>query len=90
MKKAIPFLLLIILFAVAAWYSFIKQPDPVHEIPPPYLPPAPITQAPQVEPGIEEDTTEFEHEPVVIAPPLPSVIESDATIKLALAEVPDK
>ena len=87
MKKTVPILLLVILFAAAAWYSFIKQPDPVHELPPPSLPPAPITQAPQAEPEIEEVIAEVEHEPVVIAPPLPSVSESDVTIKPALAEI---
>ena len=48
MKKAVPFLLLIILFAVAAWYSFIKQPDPVHELPPPEIS---LTEPVEVEPG---------------------------------------
>ena len=87
MKKAVPFLLLIILFAAAAWYSFIKQPDPVHELASAHVPPASITQAPQAEPVIEEVIPEVEHTPVVMAPPLPGLIESDASIKQALAEV---
>lgn len=87
MKKTVPFLLLVVLFAVAVLYSFIKQPDPVHELPPPDLPAEPVIQVPQAEPAVEKEVVEIEQEPVVIAPPLPNLVESDPSIKQGLAEV---
>ena len=88
MKKTVPLLLLIILFAVAAWYSFTKEPDPVHEILPPQLAPAaPVTRdepQPAQDEGIEDYT---EPEPVIAPDPLPPLDQSDAEIKQALADV---
>jgi len=88
MKKTAPFLLLIILFAVAAWYFFISEPDPVHEILPPQLAPAaPVIRdepPPQQDEGVEDY---IEPEPVIDPEPLPPLDQSDTEIKQALAEV---
>jgi len=94
MKKTFPFLLLIVLFAAAAWYSFVKQPDPVHELPPPDLPPAKpvVEQQPQPEPQIEEVseysvTDYFKPEPEITPDPLPPLNKSDPQVTQALAEI---
>ena len=62
MKKAAPFVLLIVLFAVAAWYFFTREPDVVQELPP-ALPAE--TQQIEVSPGDVpvEPETEIEPEP---------------------------
>lgn len=91
MKKVVPFLLLIILFAGAAWYSFMKPADPVSERPPARLAPAsPVTQK-QTPPKLEDDVVvepAGEFEPVVIPPePLPTLYESDPEVTLALADI---
>ena len=91
MKKVVPFLLLIILFAGAAWYSFMKPADPISEVPP----------APQVAPSstvtqeaplagddsvVDEPATDFE--PVVIPPePLPALFESDPEVTRVLTDI---
>jgi hypothetical protein len=85
MKKTAPFILLILLFAVAAWYSFIKQPDPVHELPPPSLPPVTPVEIQQATAEAEDGTTD--HEPVALPEPLPPLNESDAEVKQALVEI---
>ena len=91
MKKAIPFTLLIILFAGAAWYSFMKTPDPIHEVPPPPIAPAlldNLQQAPP-QPQIDSDVIfpESESEPVTPPEPLPVLIESDSEVTQALADI---
>jgi hypothetical protein len=89
MKKTIPVLLLVILFGGAAWYSFTRQPEPIHELPAAYVPPViPVkTQQPdsQLEAVIEnrEPLPEPEPEPE----PLPPLNESDAGLTLALTDV---
>ena len=91
MKKAVPFTLLIILFAGAAWYSFMKTPDPIHEVPPPpiapVLPDTPQQALPQ--PQIDNDVVfpESEPEPVMPPEPLPVLIESDSEVTQALADI---
>jgi hypothetical protein len=85
MKKAAPFLILIILFAAAAWYSFVKQPDPVHELPPPPLTPVSQAEPEQAEPQVMEEPVVAE--PVAIPDPLPLLAESDDELKEALAEI---
>lgn len=87
MKKTAPFLLLLILFAVAAWYSFVKEPDEVHELPPPSLPPVMPVEVQQAEPQLEDVLADLEPEPVVVPDPLPLLNESDAELTLALAEI---
>ena len=85
MKKTIPFLLLIILFAVATWYSFIKEPDPIHELPPPLLPSSMPAQEQQA--GSEDEGIAVYPDPVEIQAPLPPLNESDPGIIQALAEI---
>jgi hypothetical protein len=85
MKKTIPFLLLIILFAVAAWYSFVKQPDPVHELPPPVMSPAIPAELRHPEPL--DEGIETEPEPVELPDPLPLLNESDPELTVALADL---
>lgn len=87
MNKTIPILLLLILFAGAAWFSFTKEPDPVHEIMPPELPPtAPVIRE-QPAPQDEEVVAYVEPEPVIIPDPLPALNESDAEIRQDMAEL---
>jgi len=85
MKKTIPVLFLVILFGGAAWYSFTRQPDPVHELPVALVPAViPIeTQQPDslYEPVIEN----FESIPEPA--PLPPLNESDAELTFALTDV---
>lgn len=85
MKKTVPILLLIILFASAAWYSFIKEPDPIHTAPPP-----PLVQTEPVEVQPEavpvDDVTDQESE--IQPEPLPLLNESDAEVTQALSSVP--
>ena len=79
MKKIIPLLLLVLLFAGAAWYSFMKPPDPVSELPPPQIAPAlpaPVKQTPP-QPEIAEVYSEPETEPETPPVPLPALNESD-------------
>ena len=93
MKKVIPFLLLILLFAGAAWYSFMKPPEPVSELPPPQIAPAlPVPQ--QKTPLTSEDEavysepeTGIEVESPPLPEPLPVLIESDTEVKQALADI---
>lgn len=89
MNKTIPILLLITLFAAAAWFSFTKEPDPVHEVLPTALPPvAPvIREATQLVQPSEEITVELEPELITIPDPLPRLNESDDVIRHDLAEV---
>ena len=89
MKKVIPLLLLILLFAGAAWYSFMKPPDPVSELPPPQITttlPAPVKQTPSL-PEIEEVYSEPETEPETPPVPLPALNESDPEVTQALADI---
>ena len=90
MKKIVPFLLLVILFAAAAWYSFIKEPDAIHELPPPSVPPVamPVTeQQPQPVPQDENIMADIEPEPEIIPDPLPPLNESDPEVTQALAGI---
>jgi hypothetical protein len=87
MNKIVPIVFLIILFAGAAWYSFTKVPDPVHEILPPELPPAaPVIREQPVQQD-EEIVAYVQPEPVIVPDPLPPLDESDAAIKQDLAEI---
>jgi hypothetical protein len=89
MNKLIPVLLLIALFAAAAWFSFTKEPDPVHEVLPSELPAvAPVIREPTqlVQPN-EDITVELEPELITIPDPLPLLNESDDFIRHDLAEI---
>jgi hypothetical protein len=87
MKKAIPVLFLVVLFGGAAWYSFTRQPDSIHELPAAYVPPViPVkTQQPDSQPEtiIEDREPLPEPEPE----PLPPLNESDAGLTFALTDV---
>jgi len=85
MKKTIPILLLILFFVAAAWYSLIRNPEPVDELPPPTpLPESPIgTQQP--DPGLHDQ--EFDIQPAPEPEPLPLLGESDNEVTGAMAEL---
>jgi hypothetical protein len=85
MKKAAPFLLIIIVFAAVAWYSLIREPDPVHELPPPTLLPETPDIVQQPDPG--PDSSLVESEPVPAPEPLPLLNESDAEVTGAMADL---
>jgi len=89
MKKVIPFLLLILLFAGAAWFFLMKPADPVHELPPPVIAPA-STAAPEPLPPQPESAVVYtEPEPVPVIPPepLPALNESDPEVMQELGEI---
>jgi Protein of unknown function (DUF3014) len=89
MNKAVPFLLLMILFAAATWYFFTRQPDAVHELPPAQLPiEEPVVALPaETRPEPAEPYSEPEPEPVVFPDPLPELNQSDSEIRQELDEV---
>ena len=89
MKKVVPFLLLVILLAGAAWYSFMRPVDPVHELPPPVIAPASTTTRDQSPPVPEKAVVypEFEPAPATPPEPLPVLNESDTDVKQALADI---
>ena len=87
MKKTVPVLLLIVLFVAAVWYSFVKEPDPVHELPPALLPPPPTAEVEKPEPNIEEGMAQVEPEPVAVPLPLVKVTKTDDVIKQALTDI---
>jgi hypothetical protein len=91
MNKVVPVLILIILFAVAGWLFFTQEPDAVHELPPPTVPPAVTSQAPlpELPPAVTEAPSDSAAEPVEMLPPLPVLNESDEAIEQALSEVAD-
>ena len=91
MKKSAPFLLLALLFVAAAWYSFIKEPEEVHELPPPDIVPAmPVIEV-QPEPELEaqeEDIKGYiEPEPIIVPDPLLPLNESDPQFSQSLTEL---
>jgi len=87
MKKTVPVLFLIVLFAAAGWYFFAKQPDPVSELPPPQLPAVSSAESQATGPQ-PEDTTALP-EPELMPEPLPLLSESDPEISRSLAEITD-
>jgi hypothetical protein len=91
MKKAAPYLILVLLFATAGWYFFTKEPDVVHEVPPPQLPPVMPVETEQVKSQIAEvieyPMPESEPEPEFIPEPLPLLNESDPEVRQALSEI---
>jgi len=88
MKKSVPIIFIIILFAGAAWYSFMKQPDPVSELPPPQIAPALPATEQQPPPEADDDVyAETEPEPVTLPEPIPALAESDTEVTRALADM---
>lgn len=89
MKKMVPIMLLLILFSAAAWYSFVRPTEAIHEALPPQLPVvAPvIREKPQALQQEEEITAYIEPEPVIVPDPLPPLNESDAAVKQDLADI---
>jgi hypothetical protein len=89
MKKAAPILLLVILFGGAAWYSFVKDPAEVHELP--VEPAPPVIQTPEKEaepePPADDMVVELEPEPIILPDPLLPLNESDPQFTLELSEV---
>lgn len=91
MKKSAPFLVLILLFVVAGWYFFTREPDPVHEltqadVPPPIAAPSVQTE-PEPEVVVALPELESGIEPEAIPELLPLLHESDDDIKPALGEI---
>ena len=87
MKKAAPYLILVLLFAAAGWYFFTGEPDVVHELPPPQLPPVTPVKTEQVIPQIAEVIEHPVPEPEFIPEPLPLLNESDPEVRQALSEM---
>ena len=89
MKKAAPYLILILLFAAAGWYFFTKEPDVVHELPPPQSPPVTPAETEQVKPQIAEviEHPLPEPAPEVVPEPLPLLNESDPEVRQDLEEM---
>ncbi len=89
MKKAVPFLFLIILFAVAGWYFFTEEPEAVHDLPPPSLPAVKPVETQQIEPQVEDYIADPvpEPEPEIFPEPLPLLNESDPEVTGALADI---
>jgi len=91
MKKAAPYLILVLLFAVAGWYFFTGEPEAVHELPPPQLPPVIPAETRQIEPQkedvIEYPVSEPAPEPEIVPEPLPLLNESDPEVRQDLAEM---
>jgi hypothetical protein len=91
MKKAIPYLFLIIVFAIAGWYFFTGEPEAVQELPPPQLPSVIPAQTQQIEPQVEEiveyPLAQPEPEPEIIPEPLPQLNESDSELRQSLSEI---
>lgn len=93
MKKAGPFLFIILLFAAGAWYLITKEPDPVHQLPQELLPPAISAEiqqdeiTPEVNVAYPQSKPEPEPEPGIMAEPLPALNESDNDLNHALSEV---
>ena len=87
MKKAAPSLMLLILFAFAAWYFFTGEPDAIHELPPPSLSLTEPADEPPAVPGGEWFSTQAEAEPVDITNPLPRLDASDPEITGALIDI---
>jgi hypothetical protein len=89
MKKVAPYLILILLFAAAGWYFFIKEPDVVHELPPPQSSPVTPAETEQGKPQIAEviEQPVPEPEPEIVPEPLPLLNVSDPEVRQDLAEM---
>lgn len=88
MKKAVPVVVLVLLFGGAAWWSLTKSPEPVHELPPPQVAPVqPAVEQPQTAPEDTVVISETEVEPEAAPEPLPELADSDAEVTQDLADI---
>ena len=92
MQKTAPIILLVALFAAAAIFFFMKQPEPVHEVAPvqrlPSIPAVPEPEPPIPQPEPEPDDLTVEIEPMPVLPdPLPPLAASDNEVTAALSEI---
>jgi len=88
MKKAVPVVVLVLLFGGAAWWSLTKTPEPVDELPPPQITPVqPAAEQPQPAPEETVVISETGVEPEVVPEPLPELAESDAEVTQDLADI---
>ena len=97
MKKLAPFVLFLLLLAVAAWYFFTSQPETVHELPPPVVSKVLPAEPAQTEIPVDTIPAEplpnptfepaVEAEPEVTAEPLPLLNESDDEVTRGLGEI---
>jgi len=88
MKKAVPVVVLVLLFGGAAWWSMTRSPEPEYELPPPQITPV-QPEAVQPLPAPEEAVvvSETEVEPEVAPQPLPELADSDAEVSQDLADI---
>lgn len=94
MKKAVPYLLLAVLFVGAGWYALTKKPDPTHEVTIEQAPTAVSAEAVQVDDSTATrpypfvlDDAEMEQEPETAIAPLPPLHASDPQVDESLAGV---
>jgi len=88
MKKAVPVVVLVLLFGGAAWWSLTKSPEPVHELPPPQITPAqPRAEQPGPAPEDTVVVSDTEVEPEIAPEPLPELADSDAEVTQDLADI---
>lgn len=89
MKTVVSALLLILLFAGAAWFLITKPPEPVHELLPPQIAPVAPEVVHQPPPALDDDVVspETESEPETLPESLPALIESDPEVTQALADI---
>jgi len=88
MKKAVPVIVLVLLFGGAAWWFLTRSPEPVPELPPPQVT-AVQPAAEQPEPAPEDTLviSETEVEPEAAPQPLPELADSDAEVTQELADI---
>ena len=87
MKKAVPIVVLVLIFGTATWYSLTKPPEKVDELPPPQIVEAlPDTEPPPPAPESSTDFTQPASEEEILPEPLPELIESDPEVTQALVD----
>lgn len=94
MKKAVPYLLLAVLFVGAGWYALTKKPDVVDEV---VTEQAPTAVLPEAVPADDNTATqpypfilgeaELQQEPETAIEPLPPLQESDPQVDESLAGI---
>jgi len=87
MRKAAPYLILVLIFAVAGWYFFTGEPEEVHELAPPELPPVIPAETNQIERPVVEVNEQLlpQPEPETVPEPLPLLNESDPEVRQTLS-----